>query len=760
MVASIDNEIYTGKPCTPSPVITYNNMTLKEGTDYQPPTYENNTDIGTATMIIEATKGGNYKGTVRKEFPISRASLSRATVTIKPESAQYNTKKHNPEITVTLDGEKLNLGDDYKITPSTDDFTSAGTITYTIEGAGNYTGSAEPVKYIITRVPITINLDKKLQAESREYDGTAEVKLLGIEFNGILPGDEDDVELKSKGIVDSPNVGTYTEVKLSNLELGGKKGGNYKVDLSAETKVALSEPVEILKKTPKDAKVTCTHSVSPTDGTKFLATVEVPLDKGVDYLFAMDSRDNLTAGGTIVEKEDGDKVVQFTYDGIEPGSSHTFYVRSEATDNVEGVEIGSVDKEFSKLPRDEKDKPGAFTLTFAPNPADPTQFIATIPPVEGAEYSFDGESFSAVNTKTDCKPLTEYTGYIRYAATEVLQAGESVSDTRKSPEAEETSTLMTNLQRIDPNAPDQSLVPAGLKNSPDLNTMEAIIAKLTSTLSAIPGYTYERMAFYDLTIYVKEVTADGTVNERPARAEDFQDGPLTISVTPPEGTSVEANDFVVGHMFGETMGTNLAGDIETPSVSKSANGLTFQVKGTSPLAIAWKEATTTPGDDDNTGGDQIPGGDGTLTPGDGQTPDGGQTPDDGQTPGDEPSPQKDDDNPDSKDQGQDSGDEDEDSLINKLKEAISSLAPKTGDTNKIIMWIVIAVACIAVIVGVKLKGKKGKGSSKTAKNTSSNSSKATTATKKSGTAKSTTTTKKTGTSKTTKTTGTTKSKKK
>ena len=221
---------------------------------------------------------------------------------------------------------------------------------------------------------------------SREYDGTPGVKMLGIEFKGILPGDEGEVELKTRGIVESANVGTYTEVTLANLELTGKKGGNYKVDLDGEAKIKLSEPVEIWKKTPKEAPVTCTHTISPTDGTKFLCTVEVPLDDGVDYLFAMDSREKLEAGGTIVEKEDGKKVVQYTFDGIEPGTKHTFYVRSEATDNVDGVEIGSKDHEFTLLPRDEKDIPGAFTLTFAPNPADPSLFIATIPPEIGRAH--------------------------------------------------------------------------------------------------------------------------------------------------------------------------------------------------------------------------------------------------------------------------------------------------------------------------------------------------------------------------------------
>ncbi len=73
-----------------------------------------------------------------------------------------------------------------------------------------------------------------------------------------------------------------------------------------------------------------------------------------------------------------------------------------------------------------------FTLEFALND-DGKTFTATIPAVEGAEYSFDRENYSEVNIKTDCQPNTAYTGYIRIAQTATHEAGAVTSHQQTSP---------------------------------------------------------------------------------------------------------------------------------------------------------------------------------------------------------------------------------------------------------------------------------------------------------------------------------------
>lgn len=76
--------------------------------------------------------------------------------------------------------------------------------------------------------------------------------------------------------------------------------------------------------------------------------------------------------------------------------------------------------------------PAAFTLGFALND-DQKTFTATIPEVKNAEYSFDGKQYSAVNTKTDCAPNTEYTGYVRIPETDTQKASAVISSTQTAP---------------------------------------------------------------------------------------------------------------------------------------------------------------------------------------------------------------------------------------------------------------------------------------------------------------------------------------
>ena len=76
--------------------------------------------------------------------------------------------------------------------------------------------------------------------------------------------------------------------------------------------------------------------------------------------------------------------------------------------------------------------PAAFTLGFAFNEDEKT-FTTTIPEVENAEYSFDGKQYSAVNTKTDCAPNTEYTGYVRIPGTDTQKASAVTSSTQTAP---------------------------------------------------------------------------------------------------------------------------------------------------------------------------------------------------------------------------------------------------------------------------------------------------------------------------------------
>lgn len=68
---SQENFSYIGEPIKPVPTVTLNGKTLAAGTDYTV-SYENNTNVGTASVVITGT--GSYSGTVKKNFTITECA--------------------------------------------------------------------------------------------------------------------------------------------------------------------------------------------------------------------------------------------------------------------------------------------------------------------------------------------------------------------------------------------------------------------------------------------------------------------------------------------------------------------------------------------------------------------------------------------------------------------------------------------------------------------------------------------------------------
>ena len=117
---------------------------------------------------------------------------------------------------------------------------------------------------------------------------------------------------------------------------------------------------------------------------------------------------------------------KYTLTADDIGRTITAMVKSSA-------ELGSITAVTKVVEKaDGPAAPAAFTLGFALND-DQKTFTATIPEVKNAEYSFDGKQYSAVNTKTDCAPNTEYTGYVRIPETDTQKASAVTSSTQTAP---------------------------------------------------------------------------------------------------------------------------------------------------------------------------------------------------------------------------------------------------------------------------------------------------------------------------------------
>lgn len=129
------DKTYTGSPCVQG--VSVKDSEAKLTVDDISVTYENNINVGTATIIY--TGKNNYTGEIRKNFKITEASITDDMIANIP-SVTYNTKPHTPEVTVTFEGSPLEAGKDYDVAYTNNIY--AGTATVTVTGKGNFTGTA------------------------------------------------------------------------------------------------------------------------------------------------------------------------------------------------------------------------------------------------------------------------------------------------------------------------------------------------------------------------------------------------------------------------------------------------------------------------------------------------------------------------------------------------------------------------------------------------------------------------------------------
>ena len=129
------DKTYTGSPCVQG--VSVKDSEAKLTFDDISVTYENNINVGTATIIY--TGKNNYTGEIRKNFKITEASITDDMIANIP-SVTYNTRAHTPDVTVTFEGSPLEAGKDYEVAYTNN--VDAGTATVTVTGKGNFTGTA------------------------------------------------------------------------------------------------------------------------------------------------------------------------------------------------------------------------------------------------------------------------------------------------------------------------------------------------------------------------------------------------------------------------------------------------------------------------------------------------------------------------------------------------------------------------------------------------------------------------------------------
>ena len=221
MIGSIDAQTYTGNSITPEPVVKDGEVTLVSGKDFDF-SYGKNINVGENTATVTINGKGNYTGIASQTFTINPKDIKGAAITLQADSLGYTGLMQEVQITsVTLDGVTLTTGDYYIVNDSNKQISADASITLTITGKGNYTGTATTTWKITRATPALDNFDVTPDLSQKQtYDGkpkevTAKTK------NGVI--DMGDVTVCYEGISGT----TYTR-----SETAPTNAGSYKVILS------------------------------------------------------------------------------------------------------------------------------------------------------------------------------------------------------------------------------------------------------------------------------------------------------------------------------------------------------------------------------------------------------------------------------------------------------------------------------------------------------------------------------------------------
>lgn len=143
-IAAIEDQVYSGYQITPNVTVICGGNLLSQGSNYTL-TYQNNINVGTATVTATATNDSYYIGSVTGRFNISNTA-GGMEITGYSSYYTYTGYAITPNVIVTMNGRMLTNGSDYTVTYSNN--INVGTATMTVTGIGSYSGT-KTINYTI-----------------------------------------------------------------------------------------------------------------------------------------------------------------------------------------------------------------------------------------------------------------------------------------------------------------------------------------------------------------------------------------------------------------------------------------------------------------------------------------------------------------------------------------------------------------------------------------------------------------------------------
>ena len=226
---SVSSQSYTGSEIEPDLNVTFNGNSLAKDKDYTVK-FTNNVQVGEAQFTL--TGKGNYKGTAKGTFKISKSLIDISTAQVEPvSSCTYTGEPVEPELKVTCNGKELNLNSDYTVQFSSN--TNAGTAEYTLYGKGDYKGT---LKGSFTIQPADISgASVNLDQNTYTYDGSEHKPNATVTLNGVKLSQNNDFTVEYTGNI---NAGTAIATISGTGNYTGKIAKDFTIspaDLSSAT---------------------------------------------------------------------------------------------------------------------------------------------------------------------------------------------------------------------------------------------------------------------------------------------------------------------------------------------------------------------------------------------------------------------------------------------------------------------------------------------------------------------------------------------
>ena len=249
-----ETPVYDDSEKKPAVEVKYGETTLAAA-DYTV-SYSNNVNAGvnTASVTVTSNDNSSYKFTATKNFTIAQAPISGAMIADIAD-VTYDTKAHTPEVTVTFNGSKLTDAD-YTVSYS-EDCINAGTVTVTVTGKGNFTGTASKT-FTINKAGLTLNpctiselcteTDLKTRTLPSDFFLAGETETgFSIKLTAVEGGD--DIFAVAPAVVEGENkitfrlkneVGAATFMVTVTPVSGNYNGGSYALTISTHDRTDVS----------------------------------------------------------------------------------------------------------------------------------------------------------------------------------------------------------------------------------------------------------------------------------------------------------------------------------------------------------------------------------------------------------------------------------------------------------------------------------------------------------------------------------------